>query len=334
MRGSIEPRPAIRAIVVVAAFLLGGCNVGHRAVAVGPSPAPVVYAALGASDAVGYGASVPCSPQLTIADPACPGGTGYVPTIARALATAGPVTLRDFGITGAVIAPDIAAVGNRYGSQGSAAPCRPRTGGDAIVADFLTNEVPQLTGTETLVTVFAGGNDTLALANAAICMSLAGATQADVQTFIATEIAAFAADLQRLLAAIHTAAPHAAIVISNLPDLANLPFAKAPAVASARPILQAISVGIDTNAYQPAARSLGIPTVDALCDPRSYDPANYSSDGFHPNDAGYAAFASAYLAQIAATTPSLPQTSCSAMALASVAGSGDGLVPLANFERR
>jgi len=29
--------------------------------------------------------------------------------------------------------------------------------------------------------------------------------------------------------------------------------------------------------------------VDLLCDARSYQASNYSSDGFHPNAAGYAA---------------------------------------------
>ena len=44
-------------------------------------PAPR-YTALGASDAVGIGASVPCLPFTD-----CPGGTGYVPRILEKLAS-------------------------------------------------------------------------------------------------------------------------------------------------------------------------------------------------------------------------------------------------------
>jgi len=295
----------------------------------------VVYTAIGASDAVGVGASVPCSPQLVVATPTCPGGTGYVTLIATSLAkTQGTVTLLDLGISGAVIGPDIRATANLYGSQGTAAPCKPRTGADVVAADFLTDELPQVKGSETLVTIFAGGNDTNVLTNAAICLTLAGATQAQVQTFIATEIAAFGADLQQLLVAIRAKAPNAAIVIANLPNFANIPFAKSPAYASARPLLQAFSVGIDTNVYQPTATVGKIPTVDLLCDPRSYDPNNFFTDGFHPNDAAYTIFATLYLAQITAATPSLPQTNCAQMAILGTRDTGASLVPLANFERR
>ena len=97
----------------------------------------VFYTAIGASDAVGYNASIPCANPPAIAVPTCPGGTGYVPVLARTLAANGAtVTLDDRGISGAVIGPDILATGNLYGSQGSAAPCQPRTGNDVIPADF------------------------------------------------------------------------------------------------------------------------------------------------------------------------------------------------------
>ena len=36
-----------------------------------------------------------------------------------------------------------------------------------------------------------------------------------------------------------------------------------------------------------------VPVVDLMCDARSYQPGIYSSDGFHPNDQGYA-----YLAEV------------------------------------
>ena len=50
----------------------------------GPSPTGGHYTALGASDAVGIGASIPCLPFTD-----CPGGTGYVPRILRVASRAG-----------------------------------------------------------------------------------------------------------------------------------------------------------------------------------------------------------------------------------------------------
>ncbi len=303
-----------------------------------PTLATVRYTAVGASDAVGYNASVPCANPPAIAVPTCPGGTGYVPLVAKALAANGaPVILNDLGISGAVIGPDILALANRYGSQGSAAPCMPRTGNDVIPADFITNELPQLTGNETVVTIFAGGNDTNAIVNAAACQAAGGASQAAITQFLTAQITAFGNDFRMLALAIHAKAPSAKIVIANLPNFAGIPVAQQAALAAARPLLQAVSVGIDTNVYQPAATMFGIPVADLLCDPRSYLTSNFFpgplADGFHPNDAGYAALAAALVAQINATNPTLPQTSCPQMTLA-----GSGRTPLAgaipSFDRR
>ncbi len=327
---------SLRAPLLVAVFALSAC--ANDTINPAPPPKPqIVYTALGASDAVGYNASVPCANPPQIAVPACVGGTGYVPVLARTLAANGAdVTLNDRGISGAVLGPDIAATGNMYGSQGSAAPCQPRTGNDVIPADFITSELPNVVGNETLVTIFAGGNDTNAIVNAAVCLSVGGASNAVVQQFLATEIKAFGNDFQNLVAAIHSKAPRATIVVANLPNFAGIPIAQNPQVASAKPLLQAVSVGIDTNVYAPAAAS-GIPTVDLLCDPRSYANSSFFpgplADGFHPNDTGYAIFAAAYASQISARPAVLPQASCPQMSLASAAGPRP-LAPIPNFERR
>lgn len=332
-------------VALLTAMLLAGCS--ERAVVLTPGPTPtptatptgsptlqtVTYTAIGASDAVGYGASVPCANPPLVSTPTCPGGTGYVPLIAAALAKTANVTLLDLGISGAVIGPDILALGNQYASQGSAAPCQPRTGADVIPGDFLTNELPQIKGTETLVTIFAGGNDTNVIVNAAACQAAGGATQAQIATFLTNEITAFGNDFQSLLAQVHTKAPNALIVVANLPNFAGIPFAQAPAVAAAKPLLQTVSVGIDNGVYQQAATASHVPVVDLLCDPRSYDPANFYVDGFHPDDAGYAIFAQAFLAQITATTPTLPKTSCPQMMLAGTAVA-PLLAPLPNFNRK
>ncbi len=321
--------------MLVSVLALAACAKNN----VGPPPIPKVqifYTAIGASDAVGYNASVPCANPPDIAVPTCPGGTGYVPKLATALAANGAVvTLNDRGISSAVIGPDIAAMGNLYGSQGSAGACKPRTGNDVIPADFITNELPNIVGNETLVTIFAGGNDTNAIVNAALCQSLGGASNVAVQQFLAAEIKAFGNDFLSLVNAIHTKAPGAVIVVANLPNFAGIPVAQQPQVASAKPLLQAVSVGIDTNVYQPAATS-GIPTVDLLCDPRSYAQQSFFpgplADGFHPNDVGYANFAAAFAAQIAARPPVLPLATCPQMSVASAAVR-PLLAPLPNFER-
>ncbi|MDQ2857723.1 MAG: SGNH/GDSL hydrolase family protein [Candidatus Eremiobacteraeota bacterium] len=314
MTASMARRNFVGALVASAG--LYGCG-GGNGVTLPPQPVAkaVAYTAIGASDAAGYGASVTCNTAqnpVAVALPACPGGTGYVPDLARLLGNGGAVvTLNDLGISGAVIGPDILALRNQYTSFDPASPgtsCLPRPPTDNP-GDFITNELPNVKGNETLVTIFAGGNDTNAIVNAALCMTAGGATQTVIANFIATEIAAFGADFDRLRTGIAAKAPGAKIVVANLPNFAGIPFAQAPAVAPAKPLLQAVSVGIDTNVYA-AEAAAGVPTVDLLCDARSYDPANYFTDGFHPNDAGYANLAGLYYSQIKATTPVRPQTNC------------------------
>src|SRR5262249_19647915 len=72
-----------------------------------PQPPPqtnvVSYTAIGASDAIGVGASHECFPFSP-----CPDGTGYVQVTTKRLQAAGKtVTLLNLGIPGAVLGPDI-----------------------------------------------------------------------------------------------------------------------------------------------------------------------------------------------------------------------------------
>ena len=317
-------------VALAAAASLAACSPHENMPAVGPSASPVAtatatatpaatatptavaiaYTAIGASDAVGYGASVPCANPPTIAVPTCPGGTGYVPDIVNSLTKTGDsVTLNDLGISGAVVGADILATSNMYGPLGSADACMPRSSADAYPADFIDAELPQVTGKETLVTIFAGGNDTNGIANAAACMAAGGATTAQINTFVTNEITAFGNDFQSLVLQVHAKAPAAKIVVANLPNFSLIPIGQQQS-AAAQQLLAAISVGIDTNVINMAA-PLGVPVVDLLCNPQSYVPANFYTDGFHPNDAGYAAFAAAFLVQITAVAPAAPSTTCS-----------------------
>lgn len=255
-----------------------------------PSPptqnSRVVYTALGASDAVGIGASVPCVPFV-----ACPDGTGYVPAIARGLATGGrQVQTTNLGIPGAVISPEIQQLGNRYGR--------------GIPANFLQGEVPFVPRDSTVVTIFAGGNDTNAIGVAVE----AGEGGADPRAFIDQQVAGFRQSYDALVRGVRERAPSARIVVANLPNMAGLRYAS-PLSLTQRGWLQRISVGFTREAINPLA-SQNVIVVDLLCDSRSYDPSNYSSDGFHPNDRGYAYMAEVLLRAIESGAASPVSADC------------------------
>jgi lysophospholipase L1-like esterase len=289
-----------------------------------PNPLYVQYTAVGASDAVGYGASVPCTtatPALGAADPTCPeaGASGYVPDIVRGFKSAAGFTalLQDLGISGAVIGPDIRAEGNKYNSAFGPQPCRPRTT-QAIPADFLTNELPNVNPKASFATIFAGGNDVNAIVNALAC-GAGGTTVATQTAYITQQVTNFGHDFATLVGSVHAKAPGATIVVANIPNFANVPYAaQAPlpptTKAQLRQALQAVSVAIDTNVINTVA-PLGIPVVDLQCNPTSYDPANFYTDGFHPNDTGYALLAQAFLQQALSDKPVAPQASCSYQAI-------------------
>src|SRR5690348_347604 len=77
------------------ALLLAGCNNNSNPSPTSPSPQPdtVSYTAVGASDAIGIGASHECFPFA-----ACPDGTGYVQLTERRLRSSGKtVTLLNLG---------------------------------------------------------------------------------------------------------------------------------------------------------------------------------------------------------------------------------------------
>ena len=63
-----------------------------------------------------------------------------------------------------------------------------------------------------------------------------------------------------------------------------------------------------------AALKRGLTNSSLVCDARSYQPATYSSDGFHPSDIGYAWMA-AEVVSAATTSYKSPQSSCAQMSL-------------------
>jgi lysophospholipase L1-like esterase len=59
----------------------------------------------------------------------------------------------------------------------------------------------------------------------------------------------------------------------------------------------------------------GIAVVDLMCDGRSYEQGRYSSDGFHPNDAGYALMAEMMMRAITDAAFPAPRDDCPQMRL-------------------
>jgi lysophospholipase L1-like esterase len=271
------------------------------------------YTAFGASDAVGVGASVMCDPNGLVANPTCPGGTGYVPDIARILSQPpGHVNLNDLGISGAVVGPNV---------QSLLYSCAAFKNANPGLNNFVTNELPLYPSGENLITIFAGGNDVrdLFVANAVFGCGLNPTTY----------FGAFAVDFGTLLQTVHFKAPLAHIVVADLPNLGLIPLgvclgsspsSPPPFCGSSdppgnSPLAQAalgqLSEALDVNIYQAIEAQTLVPMVDLLCDNRSYDPTNFSPDGFHPDDAGYLILAQKYIALFQTTTPPPPSFTCS-----------------------
>ena len=185
--------------VVVALLVVSGCNSSKSPTDPTPTnPNTILYTAIGASDAIGIGASVPCLPLTP-----CPQGTGYVQTLERQLHTgANAVTLLNLGIPGTVLSPATQSLGNSIGRE--------------IFGNMLEREVPFVQRDATLVTVFAGGNDVNTI-GAALDAGLGGLNPAG---YVQTQIDNFGRDMRSLMTGVKDRAPTARIVILNLPNLA------------------------------------------------------------------------------------------------------------------
>lgn len=281
---------------VSAAALMAGsaaCGMISKNSPTNPDPPAlnaVNYTAIGASDASGYGSSVPCIPFTD-----CPDGTGYVQTVARDFKTAGKsVTLLNLGVPGTVLSPETQAIGNQLNH--------------GIISNFITGQLPFVQTDATLVTIFAGGNDANTIGDA-IKAGLAGT---DAASYVPNQITKFGKDMQTLVAGIKTRAPYAKVVILNLPNLAGLPYASGLSLAEKK-VLQQIADGF--SAQTNLLASSDVLVVDVMCDGNFYQPGFYSGDGFHPNDAGYARLANLIYAAASSGSASTPKSSCSQMTL-------------------
>jgi len=220
---------------------------------------------------------------------------GYPQIVTRQLKAAGySASLFNLGIPTAVIGPDFEALGQRYN----------RT----IVGNFIEREVPFVPGTTTMVTIFAGGNEvntiTAALGN--------GAGGNDPAGFIDQQVAAFASDYTVLLNGIAGRAGGARVIVLNLPNFAGLPYLAGASLAQ-RQAAQRAAVGMNRAVNALTSRSVIV--VDLQCDPRTYQASTYSSDGFHPSDAGYTFIASEIQSAATTSTYPAPRSSCAQMTI-------------------
>lgn len=266
---------------------LAACEASKSATTPTPTPTAVRYTALGASDAVGYGASQPCLPWA-----ACPTGTGYVPTVTRRLdAQHADFDATNLGVPGAVLSRRLMDLGNSLGR--------------GIVSNFVEGQLPFVPRNTTVLTLFTGGNDVNTL-GAAIRAGRAGANPA---TFIEAEVAAFGQEFRALVEGTIARSTSPLLVVLNLPNLARLPYT-AGLSSTDREWLRRLSVGI--SATMNAVAGPRVLVVDLMCQPAVYQASHYSSDGFHPNDAGYAMLADLVTAALA-TPPGPPAASCAFM---------------------
>jgi lysophospholipase L1-like esterase len=261
----------------------------------GPSPLPqpnstINYMAIAASDGLGVGSSAECPPLVD-----CPNGNGYVQVAVRQLTAQGfIVNLTNPSIPTATLGRDFQDLGNKHNHL--------------VLANFVDNGAPFTPANSTFVTIFAGGNDV----NVVTTALGAGEGASDQIGYINDQVKAFGADYTALLNVLRTRAPSARIVALNLPNMGAMPFLAGASLAHQQ-AAQRLSVGMTTTVINPLT-ARGVLVVDMMCDPRSYQAATYSSDGFHPGDFGYAWMA-AEVVSTATSTYKSPQSSCSQMSL-------------------
>jgi lysophospholipase L1-like esterase len=156
--------------------------------------------------------------------------------------------------------------------------------GRSVSNNLLTNQTPFVRASDTVVTVFAGGNDGNIIAEA-VRAQLAGDNP---RAFIDQQVAQWGEDYAALVRAVRQKAPGARVVLLNLPNLAAMPYV-ARFSTFEKSILQRVAVGLSERVN--ALATTNVHVVDLMCDGRVIEPASFSADGFHPSDRGYALMA-------------------------------------------
>ena len=290
----------------IAAALVLACGIGTTACdklglgdedPTGPTPpapsTPIRYTAVGASDVIGHGSSAPC--LVPFGD--CPESKGYVFVAAGQLRSEGyPVTVTNRGIPTATISMAFQQLGLLYGHP--------------VFGNLIDSEMPFVPRDSTLVTIFAGGNDV----NVITAALGGGAGAANQTAFIDQQVQNFARDYAALVDGIRERIGESGrIVALNLPNLSRLPYV-ATAPLQQRQAIHRASVGITTTAINPQA-SRGVRVVDLMCLAALYSPTSLYSDGFHPNDAGYALMAAEVVRAVTSSSFRAPLAVCPQMSM-------------------
>jgi len=257
----------------------------------GPPPAgsTIRYTPVGASDVLGIGSSAPC---FVFTD--CPNGTGYAFVAARQLRAQNyTVIVTNHGIPSAVISRGFQDLGRQYGNE--------------ILGNFIEHQMPFVPAESTLVTIFAGANDV----NVITAALGGGAGSGDRNAYIDERVRNFGNDYTTLLSGIRSVAGSARVIVLNLPNIAGMPF-RARSSLPERQAAQRASVRMTTTVINTLPN---VAVVDLMCDARMYQPSIYSSDGFHPNDSGYAIIADEIVKALTLSSYPAPKSSCAQMTL-------------------
>jgi lysophospholipase L1-like esterase len=277
-------------LLLAIGLLTASCGGDSPTAPSGPPAAgsTINYAALGASDVIGFGSSVPCLPFTD-----CPGGTGYVFVAGRQLRAQGfTVRVDSLGLPGVGVSRRFQDLGVRYGRD--------------VPANLIDGQVPFVRSDVTMATIFTGANDV----NVITAALGGGAGGTDAVAYIDQQVGAFREDFNTLVDRLRSRAPAARLVILNVPNLGALPLL-AGASAAQRQAAQRASVGITTAINGTA--SDGVRIIDVMCDSRLYLRSSLYADGFHPNDAGYTLLAAEVVRAATAASYPAPQRACAAM---------------------
>jgi len=260
----------------------------------GATSTTVAYTVLGASDGIGFGGSIVCAPF----DLGCENGTGYAQTLRRRLQSEGrTVTYMNLSVPGAVLSRTIADLAIQLGRSDP--------------GNFVERYPPFIPPATTHVTIFAGGNDANIIGSAVS----AGAGGSDIRGYVDGQVRQWGNDLVELVSRIRARAPSARIVAYNLPNLGAAPYLASRSTQD-KGIMQRIPTGLTDQINALTSRSVLV--VDLMCDPRILQPGSFSSDGFHPGDAGYALMAELGYPALANGAASTPSAACGTRTLVPV----------------
>jgi lysophospholipase L1-like esterase len=292
--GSVPGRAWGRLVVLWLAAGLAACSSKSES-PTSPSPLPtgstVGYTVLAASDGLGVGGSVVCAPF----DLGCESGTGYAQTIRRRWQADGKtVTYLNLSVPGAVLSPAIVDLAKQLGRSDP--------------GNFLERYPLFVPTSTTHVTIFAGGNDANIIGSAVS----AGLGGGDIRGYLDGHVRQWGNDLVELVSRVRARVPNARIVAYNLPNLAGAPYMTGR-VTQEKSIMQRIATGLADRVN--ALTGQNVLVVDLMCDTRVLQPSSFSSDGFHPSDAGYAVMAELGYAALSSGTAPAPSGSCGSRAL-------------------